>query len=77
MQYRFVALVFPEHAVFTDYEMWQSRISKPCLKRSEDDEIVFSWDRGLDGIAAEPDAQRAVEILGRVLAKLVYHRQIP
>jgi hypothetical protein len=77
MQYRFVALVFPEHAAFADYEMGQSRISKLCLMRSADDEIVFSWDRGLGGVAAEPDAQHAVEVLGRFLAKLVYHRQGP
>jgi hypothetical protein len=70
--HRFHALVFREHAAFGSYELGTSRISKLGIVRLDDDQIVFNWDRGLDGLAASAETQAVVEFLAANLADLAY-----
>ena len=72
MGFTFEALVFPEHAAYPDYEIERSRISKLWLQRPSDDEILYSWDRGLDIPVTDADARRAVQVLCAILAVWVY-----
>jgi hypothetical protein len=70
--HRFDALVFPEHAEVTDYELGQSRISKLWVERLADKQTVFNWDRGLDIPAATDLAQAIVDFLADGLAEHTY-----
>lgn len=71
-EYRFDALVFPEHAEIADYELGDSRISKLWIARLKNKETVFSWDRGLDIPAASAKTQAVVDFLAAGLADLIY-----
>lgn len=71
-EYRFDALVFPEHAEVADYELGDSRISKLWIARLKNKETVFSWDRGLDIPAASAKTQAVVGFLAAGLADLIY-----
>ena len=68
----FDALVFPEHAETSDYEIGTSRISKLSIRRLADREWVYSWDRGLDIAAKTPEAEAIVSFLAEGLATLIY-----
>jgi len=70
--YRFEALVFPEHAEVTDYELGDSRISKLWIARLANKETTFNWDRGMDIPAASKKTQAVVDFLAAGLADLVY-----
>ncbi len=70
--HRFHALVFREHATRASYELGTSRISKLGIVRLDDDQIVFNWDRGLDGLAASAETQALVDFLAVNLADLAY-----
>jgi len=72
MRFTFEALVFRKHAVCPDYEIEQSRISKLFIRRQSDLAILYAWDRGLDIVAANAGAKRAVNILCARLASLVF-----
>ena len=61
--HRFEALVFPEHAENSDYEIGESRISKLWIQRLTDRAVVFNWDRGSDIPATSREAQAMVDFL--------------
>ena len=44
--HRFTALIFPKHARERAWEIGDSSISKLCLHRLKDREVVFAWERG-------------------------------
>jgi hypothetical protein len=70
--YRFDALVFPQHAEVADYEIGQSRISKLWVAHRTTRQTVYNWDRGLDLAATSPEVEGVVEFLCEGLATLVY-----
>ena len=80
--YRFEALVFPEHAECADYEIGDSKISKLMVrafpKKVGDgtgmgySRIAYNWDRGLDIAATDPFAQAIVDFLCAGLAEHTY-----
>ena len=71
-EYRFEALVFPEHAENREWELGDSRISKLWIARIKNHETIFNWDRGLDIPAASPRTQAVVDFLAEGLADLIY-----
>jgi hypothetical protein len=73
--YRFSALVFPEHADDSNWEIGRSRISKLWLAKTSNKETVYNWDRGLDFPAASDKAQAVVDFLCEGLADYVYPTQ--
>ena len=70
--YRFQALVFPEHAECSDFELHASRISKLWLKRTDNGETMANFDRGWDIRPRTKHAGRTIEFLAANLADLVY-----
>jgi hypothetical protein len=70
--YRFDALVFPEHAENSEYEIGDSQISKLWIARGPKRKTVYNWDRGLDVDAATPEVRGVVEILCAGLAETVF-----
>ncbi len=70
--HRFDALVFPEHAENSEWEIGDSRISKLWIQRLADKQTVFNWDRGLDQPAASDLAQAIVDFLSAGLADHIY-----
>jgi hypothetical protein len=70
--HRFDALVFPEHAENSDWELGQSQISKLWLQRLSDRKVVFNWDRGADIEATDATAQAIVDFLAAGLAEHTY-----
>lgn len=71
-EYRFDALVFPEHADCEEYELNGSRISKLWIARLKNKETTFNFDRGLDIPAASAKTQAIVDFLCEGLADLIY-----
>jgi len=71
-EYRFEALVFPEHADNPDWEIDDSRISKLWISRIKNKETTFNWDRGLDMPAASAATQAVVDFLCAGIAEHVY-----
>lgn len=69
-EFRFDALVFPEHAENPEYEIGESRISKLWVARMKNKETVYNWDRGLDVDSAK--TRGVVGFLCEGLADLVY-----
>jgi hypothetical protein len=67
--HRFEALVFADHAERTGYEIDDSRITKLWLQRMADKATAYSWDRGLDVIAIDAQAQAIVAFLAAGLAE--------
>jgi hypothetical protein len=72
MQFTFHALVFAEHAWYSDYEIERSRISKLCITRTRDGTICYAWDRGLDRPPANRHAARALKLITRHLAAMIF-----
>lgn len=70
--YRFDALVFPEHAENPEWELGTSRISKLWIARLKNKETTFNWDRGMDVPAASDKTQAVVDFLCAGLADLIY-----
>ena len=70
--HRFDALVFPEHADNPEWEIGDSRISKPFIQRLADKRTVFNWDRGADVPAADTTTQAIVDFLAGGIADYVY-----
>jgi hypothetical protein len=75
--YRFEALVFPEHALYEDYEVRDSagelsRISKLWIARRGDRTTVYNWDRGPDHPPADEAVQELVDALCADLAVRVF-----
>jgi hypothetical protein len=70
--HRFQALVFPEHAEHSDYELGDSRISKLWVQRVADGKVAFNWDRGVDVPAADADTRAVVDFLAAGLADHVH-----
>jgi antirestriction protein len=70
--YRFSALVFPEHAAEPAWELGQSRISKLALQSIDTGLNVYSWERGLDIPAKDDEVQCAVDSLVHELANRVF-----
>ncbi|HEY0985111.1 DUF7678 domain-containing protein [Schlesneria sp.] len=68
--HRFDALVFPEHAEQTDFELADSRISKIWIAQLSDGKTVCNFDRGWD---VEPTTAKAQQILDFLTAGLVEH----
>ena len=73
-EFRFDALVFPEHADNPDWEIGESRISKLWIARLDTKKTVFNWDRGLDVPAATDKTQAVVDFLAAGLAEHIYAR---
>ena len=73
-EFRFDALVFPEHAENPDWELGESRISKLWIARLDTKKVVFNWDRGLDVPAATDKTQAVVDFLAAGLAEHIYAR---
>ncbi len=71
-EYRFDALVFPEHAEVSEYEIGDSRISKLWVQQLSDKQTVFNWDRGADTPASTPEVAALVEFLCVGLADFAY-----
>jgi len=71
--HRFDALVFPEHAECTDYELSDSRISKLWIQSLSDQKTVANFDRGWDIRPTTKVAQAIVDFLAAGLADHVYH----
>jgi hypothetical protein len=71
-EYRFDALVFPEHADNPEWEIGDSRISKLWIARIKNKETVFNWDRGMDMPAASGKTAAVVEFLAGGLADFIY-----
>jgi hypothetical protein len=71
-EYRFDALVFPEHAENEEYEIGRSRISKLWIATIDKKRTVYNWDRGLDVDATTPAVRGVVDFLCEGLATLVY-----
>jgi len=71
--YRFVVLVFPEHAACPEYELGKSRISKLWVQRIADKKMVVNFDRGWDLRPANPTTAKLVDLLAADLADRVYH----
>jgi hypothetical protein len=67
--YRFQALVFPEHAENSEYEIGDSQISKLWIQRITDRSVTYNWDRGLDLPAADATTNLIVEFLCAGLAE--------
>lgn len=70
--HRFNALVFPEHAEVSDYEIGDSRISKLWVQRLADKQIAFHWDRGADIEARDETASAIVGFLCAGLADYIF-----
>lgn len=71
--HRFSALVFPRPAVNPAWEVTPGcRISKLCLKRLDDDALVFNWDRGEDMAPSTATAAQIVGLLASGLADRVW-----
>lgn len=75
--YAFSALVFPEHAIYEDYEVRASdgtlsRISKLWIARRDDRTPVYNWDRGLDIPPADERVQDAIDALCADLAMRIF-----
>lgn len=70
--YRFEALVFPEHAVHPSFELGDSRISKLYIRRESDRTTLVNFDRGWDTRPASPELEMVVELLTDGLASAVY-----
>ena len=70
--HRFQALVFPEHARVSEYEIDGSRISKLWIQRLADKREVFNWDRGPDAEAADATVEAIIGFLTTGLADFVY-----
>lgn len=70
--HRFDALVFPEHAENSEWELGDSRISKLWIQRLADKATVFSWDRGMDIPAADKIAGAVADFLAGGLADHIY-----
>jgi hypothetical protein len=66
--FRFAAKVYPEHALVPSYEIGRSRISKLELRRLDNSEMAYAWDRGLDVAATDAAAKTAVTRLAKHLA---------
>jgi hypothetical protein len=66
--FRFAAKVYPEHALVPSYEIERSRISKLELRRLDNGELAYAWDRGLDVAPTSAAARRAVTLLAAHLA---------
>ncbi len=73
-EFRFNALVFPEHADNPEWELGESRISKLWIARLDSKQTVFNWDRGLDESAATDKTQAVVDFLAAGLAEHIYPR---
>ena len=73
-QYKFNALVFPEHAESESYELGQSKISKLWIQRASDRTTLFNFDRGLDVPAATTEIQVIVDFLCVGMADLVFSK---
>lgn len=71
-EHRFDALVFPEHAEQSDYELDDSRISKLWVQRISDRATVANFDRGWDVRPTTPVAKQIVDLLAAGLAETVY-----
>jgi hypothetical protein len=70
--FRFVAQVYGEHPACAAYAIDRSRITKLELRRTDNDRLVYAWDRGLDLLAIDATTQSAVDTLAEQLADLVY-----
>ncbi len=70
----FEALVFPEKAQRSEWELHGSRVSNLWLRRLADKEVVFAWDRALVTPAQTEMAQQIVDFLTAGLADHVYSR---
>ena len=70
--HRFDALIFPEHAECSDWEIGDSRISKLFIQRLADKRTTFNWDRGPDVIAADDTTLQIVDFLAGGLADHIY-----
>ena len=70
--YRFEALVFPEHAVHPSFELGDSRISKLYIRRESDRTTLVNFDRGWDTRPASPEDALVVDLLTDGLATAIY-----
>lgn len=70
--YRFDALVFPEHAEHDSFELDRSKISKLWIERLADRKVMFNFDRGLDVPAVNTETHVLVDFLCEGLSNLVF-----
>ena len=70
--HRFEALVFPEHAECSSFELGSSRISKLWIKRLSDEKEVCNFDRGWDVRPTTKTVAAIVDFLTRGLAEHTY-----
>lgn len=70
--YAFNALVFPDHATQSTFELGNSRISKLEIYRRDVNLRVVNYDRGWDIRPESVKLERAVQIVCRRLAKEVF-----
>jgi hypothetical protein len=72
--YRFAALVFPEHALNPRFELGRSRISKLEIRRPDDDALIVNFDRGWDLRPATKTAETLVNAIASQLADMTFPR---
>jgi hypothetical protein len=70
--HRFNALIFPEHAENSNFELDDSRISKIWVQRISDKTTVVNFDRGWDVRPTTPIATAIVDFLAAGLAEHIY-----
>lgn len=68
----FHALVFPEHAEYSDYELDDSRISKLWIRRDSDRKTVVNFDRGWDVQPVDDIASDIVDFLCAGIADAIF-----
>ncbi len=70
--YRFEALVFPEHATSAGFELGESRISKLWIEQVSDRRMVACFDRGWDMLPAHPRVGQVVNLLSAGLTETIF-----
>jgi hypothetical protein len=70
--HRFEALVFPEHAESSDFELADSRISKLWMRNMDTGATAAEFDRGWVTQPTSPAAAAIVHVLAAGLAEHVY-----
>ena len=68
--HKFQALVFPEHAECSEYEIGDSKISKLWIRCESQKKTVYNWDRGAD---IPPANTLVTKIVGFLCAGLADH----
>ena len=70
--YRFSARVNPEHSRNPNHEIGRSRITTLELRTSDNEKLIYVWDKGLESDPANPEVQKVIDAIGDQLADLLF-----